>query len=229
VTGLLFALPLLHHDTKIKLTNKVESIDYINITIDVLKKFGIVINKISDNEYCIAGNQTYNATIDEITVEADYSQAAFFLVANYFGANFTLTNLNSNSLQGDRQIIDIINNSANKSIEVDMANIPDLLPILVVFCCFLPGKSRLYNAGRARLKESDRIAAICTELTKLGGVFATTETEITITGIEHFVGCEVEVHNDHRIAMALAVASLKTVGQIVINGAECVQKSFPNF
>jgi 3-phosphoshikimate 1-carboxyvinyltransferase len=192
ITGLLFSLPLLNGDSEIIITTKLESRDYVILTIDVLKKFGIKITK-TKNGFKIKGNQEYIS--NNYTVEGDYSQAAFFLVANYLGGKYKITGMNEKSNQGDRAIVDIlkkVKNNHGKGIIVDASNIPDLVPILTLLMCFLNGKSKIINAGRLRDKESDRLDAICTELNKIGGKITQTKDGLIIQGISSLTGGIVE-------------------------------------
>ena len=181
----------------------------------------------------------------QYTVEADFSQGAFFLVAGAIGNDVKATGLNKNSLQGDKQILDILkqcganmqideegitaSSDSLKSITIDAKNIPDLVPILAVLCTFCKGESKIINAGRLRLKESDRLAAITTELNKLGAKIEEGQDYLKIQGVESLKGGAVDSWNDHRIAMALAIASTRCNEPVIINGKDSVKKSYPDF
>lgn len=229
VTGLLFALPLLKGDSVIKIISELESKPYVDITIECLKKYGIEIIE-KKNEYYIKGSQKY--TPCSFTVEGDYSQAAFFYVANYLGAQIDLSNLNYNSVQGDKEIINIISNmnfGSSRSFKVDCSDIPDLVPILAVLGSFGNGRSVIYNAQRLRIKESDRLNAISEVINKLGGNIKVTDDGLIINPVEKINGGIIESFGDHRIVMSAAIAALKSEGDIIIKGAEAVEKSYPDF
>lgn len=233
ITGLLFALPLLEGDSVIKLKSRLESRPYADITIDCLKKFGIEITE-NENTYFIKGKQRY-ASFD-LTVEGDYSQAAFFYTANALGSNINLQNLNPNSSQGDKKILDIISAMCYNNIILDLKNfdadcsdIPDLVPILAVLGSFGKETSRIFNAKRLKIKESDRLEAISVTLNKLGGRVSVTDDGLIIEPVERLHGGTVESYGDHRIVMSAAIAALKSDGDIIIKGAEAVEKSYPDF
>ncbi len=246
ITGLLYALPLLEDDSEIKIKGKLTSRAYIDITLDVLKKFGIEIRNENYSSFIIKGNQKYKA--QSYTVEGDFSNAAFWLVAGALGCDVTCTGLNESSLQGDKAIIKIIE-STGASVErigkdalcahhtadmhgitIDADAVPDLVPILAVLFCFCKGTSRIENAGRLRIKESDRLAAITAELSKMGANITEGQDYLEIHGKQILNGAEVSSWNDHRIAMAASIAACRCEGEVSIIGAKkAVTKSYPNF
>lgn len=226
ITGLLFALPLLQGDSEIVITTTLQSKPYVNITIDQLKKFGVDIDE-TQKGYYIKGGQQYKPFNEEI--ETDMSQAAFFIVANALGSNIEIDGLNPKSLQGDRAILDIVKESRGRSFNVDASQIPDLVPILTVLAVFSKGTSHITNCGRLRIKECDRLAAISTELNKLGAKITENSDNLVIEGVESIHGGECETYNDHRIPMSLAIASTRSTEPIILKNAECVGKSYPNF
>jgi len=240
ITGLLFALPLLEGDSVIQLTSRLESRPYVDITINCLKKFGIKVDE-SENEYRIPGNQKYQPF--DLKVEGDFSQAAFFYVANALGGNIVLENLDMQSVQGDKKIISIIRDmldiSGNicynktehslKCFDADCSDIPDLVPILTVLGCFGTETSRIYNAKRLKIKESDRLEAISVTLNKLGGKVSVTDDGLIIEPVNALHGGIVESFGDHRIVMSAAIAAAKADSDIIIKGAEAVEKSYPSF
>ncbi len=243
ITGLLFALPLVDGDSEIILEQEPESRNYIALTLQVMQSFGIEIKHENYQKYYIKGNSKYKAC--DYYVEADYSQAAFFLVASALGCDVECAGLNKESLQGDKEILDIIRNcggeivytengvkvkaDALKPTVVDARQIPDLVPVTAVLLSFCQGESRIINAGRLRMKESDRLFATATELNKLGAKVTELEDGLIIQGVERLTGCQTDAHNDHRIAMALSVAAIKCTGEVSITGAESVNKSYPGF
>ena len=239
ITGLI--LCGLVNFVKVNIVSELQSKPYVDITIDVLKKFGCEIDEIG-HSYSIKKNETF---IDEFEVEKDWSQAAFFMCAAAINGSVTLKNMNINSAQGDMQIISLlkkfgadvkingndvlVNKSKMNGIEIDVCDIPDLVPVLSVLACFANGQTKIYNAKRLRIKESDRLQAMYDELTKLGADVEIGEDYLIINGGKQLTGAEVDSHNDHRIVMAMAVASVGCIGDVVINGCDAVNKSYPHF
>lgn len=233
ITGLLFALPLLDGDSEIKLLSKLESKPYVDITIDCLKKFGVIIKETSGGFY-IKGNQKYNSCNTQ--VEADFSQAAFFLTANALGNNIEIDNLNYQSHQGDKKIIEIIeeisyNNKDGflKPFKIDGSDIPDIVPIMSVLACFCKGTSEIFNVSRLKIKESNRLNSIAVNLNKIGGKVTQYDDKLVIEGTKEFTGGEVDSFNDHRIVMSMAIAATICKEKLTILGAESVKKSYPEF
>lgn len=228
ITGLLFALPLLNDDSKIVITSKLESKSYLDLTLSMLDKFGIEIENKDYKEFIIKGNQEYKAM--DYTVEGDYSQAAFFLSANYIGNDIDIKGLDENSLQGDKEILkwlEVLKNDENKVI--DATNCPDIIPILTVCAALIKGKTEIINAGRLRIKECDRLTAISTQLNKLGADIIEHEESLTINGVDSLNGGYVDSFKDHRISMSLAIASSRCKDDIIIKDYMCVKKSYPHF
>lgn len=230
VTGLLFALPLLEEDSEIVLTSHLESRPYVNITTDILRRFGIEISE-TENSFCIKGGQKY-LPHDEM-VEGDYSQAAFFYVANALGADITLDNLNPDSVQGDMRIVDIVNEVCSGgsigSFKADCSDIPDLVPILTVLGAFGSGESVIYNAKRLKIKESNRLETSAALVNSLGGDVEVTDDGLIIRAVKGMHGGKVDGFGDHRIVMAAAVAATGINGEVIISGAEAAEKSYPDF
>lgn len=229
ITGMLYALPLIDGTSEIVVTSPLESKGYVDMTLEVLKKFGIQVENHNYQRFIVPGGQTFSDV--NMTVESDYSQAAFFAVAQAIGNDITMTGLNPNSVQGDMAILDYVNQSKlSGEISFDVSQCPDIVPILAVLCCMRTGEtSHIINAARLRIKESDRLDTTMSELCKLGANITQTEDSLTIKGITSFSGGEVDAHNDHRIAMMLAIASTCATGEVVLHGSECVAKSYPNF
>ncbi|CAM2899648.1 3-phosphoshikimate 1-carboxyvinyltransferase [Hathewaya histolytica] len=231
ISGLLFALPLLEEDSIIKIKNNLESKAYVDLTIDMMRNFGIVIENRSYKVFYIKGNQRYKSF--DYKVEGDFSQGAFFLVGKALGNEIKVEGLNLNSLQGDKEIIEVIKTIENKKSRdtlIDASEIPDLVPIIAVLSSLRLGKTHIFNAGRLRIKESDRLRAICTELKALGANIEELDEGLIILGTEELQG-GVEVHswNDHRIAMSLAIAGTRCREAIILKGSESVNKSYPHF
>jgi len=230
ITGLLFALPMLSSDSEIVITTPLESVGYINMTLEALSHFGIEI-KVSDDlrHYYIKGNQKYKPC--NYRVEGDYSQAAFFYVANAIGNDISVEGLSKCSSQGDKAILDVI--EIMKTIKdvrtIDVSQIPDLVPIMAVLATQTEGITHITGAARLRIKESDRLAVVTKELSKLGAKIYEYEDSITIHGKTQLHGGVTNSHNDHRIAMSLAIAATVSSGEVVINGADSVKKSYADF
>lgn len=245
ITGLLFTLPLLDGDSKIVITTKMESKGYIDLTLSCLKDFGIDIINNNYQEFVIKGNQKY--TSREYTVEGDYSQAAFFLSANALGSNVKIEDLKLDSLQGDKEVIDILEQmgcsftkehsrlTCNVSKElisttIDGSQCPDIIPVLSVVAALAKGTTTIINSSRLRIKECDRLKAMSTELTKLGANIKETDDGLIIDGVNELEGgVEVWSWKDHRIAMSLAIASTRCKSPIIIKDYECIAKSYPRF
>lgn len=231
ITGLFFALPLIKGDSKVKITGVLESKNYIDLTLNTMKKYNVHIEKVDEHNYFIRGNQKYKAF--DYNVEGDFSQAAFFLAANALGCNIECLGLNYNSLQGDKKIINIIEKYSlpiNK-ITIDASQIPDLVPIISVIASLKENCiTNITNAGRLRLKESDRLKAIASEMKKIGALVQEKKDGLIIKGKKSLTGDKtVNSWNDHRIAMALAIAAIKCDNPIVLEGYESVEKSYPKF
>lgn len=239
ITGLI--LCGLVNPVKVNITTELQSKPYVDITVDVLRKFGCEIVEIN-NTYQIKKNKTL---IDEYKVERDWSQAAFFMCAAAINGCVTLKDMNLDSSQGDMEIISLLKKfgasvtingndvtvvkSDMQGIDIDVEDIPDLVPTLAVLACYANGKTKIYNAARLRIKESDRLQAMYEELTKLGADIEIGEDYIVINGGKPLCGGDVDSHNDHRIAMAMAVASVGCNGDINLSGYNAVSKSYPNF
>ena len=237
ITGLLFSLPLLDRESKIIINGKLESSNYIDISLDCLSKFGIKIINNSYQEFIIEGNQSYRA--GNYRTEADYSQAAFFLVANATGSKIKINDLSENSLQGDKKIIDYIseidNWNSKDTLVLDGSETPDIIPILSLKAAVSGKKIEIVNVERLRIKESDRLKATVEELSKLNFDLIEKKDSILINSRENFEVNKNEkivslsAHSDHRIAMMIAVAATCYDGEILLDNLDCVKKSYPNF
>ena len=237
ITGLLFSLPLLDGKSKIIINGKLESSNYIDISLDCLSKFGIKIINNSYQEFIIEGNQNYK--VGNYRTEADYSQAAFFLVANAIGSNIKINDLSENSLQGDKKIINYIseidNWSSKDTLILDGSETPDIIPILSLKAAVSGKKIEIVNIERLRIKESDRLKATVEELSKLNFDLIEKKDSILINSRENFEVNKNEkivslsAHSDHRIAMMIAIAATCYDGEILLDNLDCVKKSYPNF
>lgn len=224
ISGLLFALPLLDGDSEIRILPPVESKPYIDMTVQALTEFGITITA-ADNIYKVKGGQRYSPR--GVTVEGDYSNAAFFEALNYTGADVTVEGLREDSLQGDKVYKILFENIKSSKNPIDISDCPDLGPILFAVAAICGG-ARFIGTRRLRIKESDRAEAMRQELAKFGIAVTVGENDVIVHGGELQKPSELlDGHNDHRIVMALAVLATVTGG--VIEGAEAVNKSFPDF
>ena len=242
ITGLLFALPLLGQDSVIRLSTRLESAPYVDLTIDVLKKFGIFVSRENDTFY-IPGNQQYQPK--QFQVESDFSNAAFFLTAAALGNDVKVSGLSYDSLQGDQRILDAlsllganpvwkensvsIDRSVSHAAEMDGRDIPDLLPILCVAAAAVPGRTIIHGTKRLKIKESDRAAAMVDCLTRLGGTIREESDALIIDGGRPLHGAVVSSYGDHRIVMSMAIAACLADSPIIIEGAQAVEKSYPGF
>lgn len=280
ITGLLFALPLLEGDSTLEITSPLESAGYVDLTLDVLKQFGVEISvsqspspisntyNLENNRpiYHIRGNQQFifpesdankasclccHDTLDgptHVHAEGDWSNAAFWIVADLLSnikaaksktddltPSVICKDLDLNSSQGDKQIVDFVdiirkNITTSTTLTFDVAQVPDLVPILAVLACARQtGTTNIVNAGRLRIKESDRLATVREMLENLGATIFEGEDCLSIKGTGNLIGGVVNGHNDHRIVMASAIASILCSDPVSIIGAEAVNKSYPVF
>lgn len=233
ISGLLYALPLLDGNSEITISTKLESKDYVLMTLDVLKNYGInietnIYEHLDDNEkifFKINGNQKYIAK--DYSIEGDYSNAAFIDAFNYFDNEITLNGLNPSSLQADKIYKEHFETLNKGSAIIDISNCIDLGPILITFASLKHG-AKFINTERLKIKESDRGNVIANELKKCGADIEVYDNEIIINKKElHKPNATLYSHNDHRIAMSLSL--LSTMFDIEIDGSECVSKSYPGY
>ena len=244
ISGLLMALPLLPGESRLHVTGKVESADYIAMTEEALHMSGVRWEK-TGWEYRIPGGQR-PALPPEATVERDWSSAAFFLVLGALSpAGITLPGLNGASRQGDKRILQILREfgaevreepsgvtvcrRSLRGVTVDAAQIPDLVPVLSVAAAAAEGETRILGAGRLRLKESDRLVTTAAMLRALGAEVREREDGLVIRGKPKLRGGTADAAGDHRIAMSAAVAAAASEESVTILGAECAAKSYPRF
>ncbi len=244
ISGLLLALPLLPGDSRLRGTGNVESADYIAMTEDALEKSGIRWEK-EGWLYRIPGNQK-PALPPALTVERDWSSAAFFLAMGALSpAGITLRGLDPASRQGDKRVLSLlrefgaeitegpegvtVRRGALRGIDIDASQIPDLVPVLSVIAAVAEGETNIRRAGRLRLKESDRLRTTAAMLRALGGDVTELEDGLRIIGRKTLTGGIAGAAGDHRIAMSAAVAAAAAEGSVTVLGAECVKKSYPRF
>lgn len=230
ITGLLFALPLLAGDSKLTITNKLESKAYVDMTLDVLYRFGIEIIR-DENMFFVPGGQRYIS--QNFSIEGDYSQAAFFLVANSLGSNINIRGLEENSKQADKAILPFLKSLEEKQkgdfLILDGSQCPDIIPVLSLRAALTSGKTRIVNIQRLRTKECDRIHATSEVLNRLGAKVIERKDFLEFEGVPHLKGNSVSSYGDHRMAMMIAIASIRCQGDILLDNADCVKKSYPNF
>ncbi|EDM98985.1 3-phosphoshikimate 1-carboxyvinyltransferase [Pseudoflavonifractor capillosus ATCC 29799] len=231
VTGLLYALPLLPGDSEIHLTTPLESADYVYMTMDALAQFGVAVEYDGERIFRVPGNQTGHPAA--MTVEADWSNAAFWYAAAYLDSKLDIRGLNYQSAQGDACIGRLYWTLAKPGeAEIDVSGCPDLVPPLAAMAALrgVGQVTRLVNAARLRIKESDRLATVTEVLTALGAEVEEHADHLVITGKDSLPGgVTVSGHNDHRIAMMAAIAATNCAAPVTITGAECVRKSYPSF
>jgi len=244
ISALLLTLPKAEKKSVLELTTKLESRPYVELTLEALERFGVKIG-VSHNftKFFIEPKQKFNSC--SFKVPGDFSSASFFLSAGAISGMTEVKGLDLNSSQGDKKIIEIlremnanvktrknlvrVEKSELNSLEIDARDIPDLVPVCCVLATQAEGLTRIKNAGRLRLKESDRMASITSELKKMGAKIAIKNNSLQIKGRTTLKGSIIDSHNDHRIAMACSVAGLVADGRTKIQNAECVSKSHPEF
>lgn len=228
VTGLLYALPLLDGDSEIRLTTPLESREYVTMTLDVLRRFGIKVENHGYSRFIVSGRQKYVPV--DYTVEADWSQAGFWYAAGSCGCDVTVSGLDPDSPQGDKAVAELCERlKTSGDLGVDVSQIPDLLPPLAVMAAVRDGETRFLNAARLRIKESDRIATTAAMLRSFGAQCREGQDFLTVRGGGDIRSCVVDGANDHRIVMAAAILALRADGEVTIRGAEAVNKSYPRF
>jgi len=245
ISGLLFACPRAEENTEITVTTPLESRSYVEMTLEVLKKHGIRISASNDlRQLRVPSNQNYSPC--DHKVPGDFSSASFLLAAAAITCSkVKVKNLDHRTTQGDKAILSILDEMGSKvrvkdeyvevegkqlnALNVDAKDIPDLVPVCAALACYSKGTSKLYNARRLRYKESDRLSSLHAELKKMGAEIKVTDDSLVIRGPCPLRGATIDPHNDHRIAMACAVAALGAGGVTRIQNSDCVRKSYPNF
>ncbi|MFH1328836.1 MAG: 3-phosphoshikimate 1-carboxyvinyltransferase [Candidatus Bathyarchaeota archaeon] len=246
ITGLLLSSPLARKNTEIKLTTRLESRPYVDLSLHIIEKHGITVRVSEDyRKYSVSGLQVYAPCNHKVI--GDFSSAAFLIAAALVSnSHVKVTNLNTQlKNQPDLEFLNILKKMGVKmqvkndsvevlegnleAIEIDAQNIPDLIPIIATIACYAVGTTRITNAERLRIKESDRLASTASELKKMGADVLEMKDGLTVKGPCILKGTTINPHNDHRIAMASAVAAIGAEGKTTIFNAECVNKSYPDF
>ncbi|MGQ9623899.1 MAG: 3-phosphoshikimate 1-carboxyvinyltransferase [Candidatus Bathycorpusculaceae bacterium] len=247
ISSLLFAAPKAERDVRVEVKTPLESKSYVEMTLETLKAHCIKVEcSFSYDRFTVPCSQEYTPT--NHVIESDYSSAAFLLAAaSVTNSKVRVTGLKKQTLQSDKTIMNIIkemgvainsdgdsievsgNGERLDSIDVDLKDSPDLVPVCAALACFAEGESVIRGVGRLRFKESDRVSTLVNELSKMGAKITASEDTMTIEGGAKLRGAHVCSHRDHRIAMTCVVAAFGAEGETVIHGIECVNKSYPNF
>jgi 3-phosphoshikimate 1-carboxyvinyltransferase len=242
VSALLAVAPLAEAPVEITLTTRLESRPYVAMTMDAMRAFGVEAEASPDMRRLTAPVVPYKAAT--VTVEGDWSSAAYPLAAGALGGEVTVKGLNPDSSQADKAILPLLSEmgaqvsvsggsfrvsaSGLRGIEADLSDCPDLFPVVSALCAAAEGESRLTGLARLRLKESDRVAAMAEGLTRMGAEIRCDTDSVVITG-GPLRGAEIDPWGDHRIAMSLAILALHAEGETTIRDAGCVSKSYPGF
>lgn len=244
ITGLLLALPILKKDSRIIIKGKLESKPYVDLTLRVLDDFGIKIQTADDGFY-VLGGQTYVGP-KSYDIEGDWSNGCFWLCAGaLLEEGLKLKGIKKDSFQGDKEIVRLLNKLGAKvsqteesvtveksclwGTKIDATEIPDMVPVLALLGAVANGTTEIVNAGRLRLKESDRLKTVAETLRKLGADITELPEGLKITGKSGLEGGKVDGAGDHRIVMMAAIASLICKNKVIITGWDAVNKSYPDF
>jgi 3-phosphoshikimate 1-carboxyvinyltransferase len=247
ISGLMFACPMARTDTEIILVTSLESKGYVKMTQAVLAEHGVKVHVLEESKRLhIPSNQAYKPCSHR--VPGDFSSAAFLLAAAAITrSDVSVKNLDYAAVQGDKAVLEVLKRMGVngkvcldhveitgeggllEAFDVDARDIPDLVPVCAVLACYAKGTSKIHDAYRLRYKESDRLLSLYLELKKMGAQIAIDKASLTVKGPCALNGAVIDPHNDHRIAMACAVAALGASGETRIQDAECVRKSYPRF
>ncbi len=244
ISGLLFALSIVEGDSTLTLEGKIESKNYIDMTLGAISLFGGNI-QYENNKFTIKSKGKLTSP-GVTTVGGDWSNAAFFLCAGALSDSpITVSGLDINSSQGDKAILDVLAQMGAKidisgdsvtvcrdklcGISLDASQIPDLVPIIATVSSAAHGKTIIYNAGRLKIKESDRITSTSNMISSLGGNITPTDDGMVILGVSSLIGGKIDSASDHRIAMSGAIASTVCDSPVTISGFEAINKSYPRF
>ena len=244
ISGLLMALPLLDSGSALTVTGELESAAYVTMTEDALRRGGVSLRK-AGSTWHICGRQRCQFPA-QLSAEGDWSNAAFWLCAGAIGSDpITVEGVSLSSAQGDRNVLAALSRFGARIVrstnaatvqsdklagfEMSAHDIPDLVPVISAVASLAQGRTFIRDCARLRIKESDRLVTTTRELTALGAQVRIAGDDLIIKGVDAFTGGEVDSHNDHRIAMMAAIAASRATGEVVIHGAEAVNKSYPDF
>ena len=244
ISALLMIAPYTEDGLRIMITDELRSKPYIDITLSIMRDFGVETVNQDYKEFLVKGDHIYKGK--RYRIEGDYSSAAYFLAAGAIGGKpVTVKNLKADSAQGDKSLLNILSamgcpvvrqkeqvtvyrRDELKGVTIDMGDYPDLVPTVAVVAAYARGKTEMTNIGHLRFKETDRLNDTAAELAKMGIRVDVTDNSMVIYGGKP-LGAEIKAHNDHRMAMSLAIAAIFAEGNSIINGAEAVSKSYPRF
>ena len=243
VSGLLLAAPASQKDVRIRMKRRLQSRPYVDMTIEVLRRHGIKVD-VEDDRFHVPAPQHYQSTFHKI--EGDFSSASFLMAAAACcGDSISIHGLAEQSLEPDSTILKIapqlgleldrkgralvVKRSSIQSFRFDASNNPDLVPVLEVLGCAAKGVSEITGLRRLRFKESNRLLTVPTELSKMGGKIHVDEDQVKIEPADRLIGASLDSYHDHRVAMACSIAALGAHGESVIENAEAVSKSYPDF
>jgi 3-phosphoshikimate 1-carboxyvinyltransferase len=243
LTSILLSAPYFTNDTTIQILGDLTSKSYADITLDIMRSFGVHVENENYERFLVTSGQHYRA--QDYQVEADWSSASYFLAAGAVtGGEVTLTGLNPDSVQGDAGFLDVLQQmgckvekspdkihlkgNPLKGITINMNSMPDAVQTLAVTALFAEGETVIEGIANLKIKETDRIQALETELSRLGASVTSGDDFLAIRPAKNYSGAEIETYEDHRMAMSFAVAGLKIPG-VKIKNPKCVKKSFPDF
>lgn len=244
ISGLLFALPRLAGESRLRITGRLESAGYVAMTLTALREFGFIIYE-QDDGFLIPGGQRGRA-LEQVTAQGDWSNGALWLLAGAMpGGEISLSGLMADSQQGDRAAETItrqlgaevswlghvlhVQSANRRAVELDAGDIPDLIPAVAAVAAVAEGETIIRNAARLRLKESDRLTAVAETLNALGAQITVVGDSLRIQGTPQLRGGRVSARGDHRIAMMAALASCACREAVMVDGAQAVEKSDPQF
>ena len=244
LTALLMAAPLAKHDMTINIIGDLVSRPYIDITIDMMRRFGVEVKHENYKVFTVKANQTYRA-VEQFMVEGDASSASYFLAAAAIkGGSVKVTGIGKNSIQGDIKFIDVLEKMGAKvalhdtyvtvskdklhAIDMDFNHIPDAAMTVATMALFTEGTTTLRNIYNWRVKETDRLYAMATELRKVGATVEEGEEYLKITPPKHLKHAAIDTYDDHRMAMCFSLLALDDTS-VTINEPECVSKTFPDY
>ncbi len=244
ISSVLMVAPYARDEVRIKVVNGLRSKPYIDVTLDVMRAFGVDVVNHDYEEFLVKSGQGYKAR--HFRIEGDYSSAGYFLAAGAIGGGpVAVKNLKADSVQGDRHLLTILSqmgcsveyqkeqvkicrNRELAGVTIDMGDYPDIVQTVAVVAAYARGKTEIANIGHLRFKETDRISNTAVELGKMGIRTDVTASAMVVYGGKPR-GAEIDAHNDHRMAMSFAVAALFADGDSIIKGAGAVTKSYPRF
>ncbi|CVH78782.1 3-phosphoshikimate 1-carboxyvinyltransferase [Clostridiales bacterium CHKCI006] len=226
VSGMLFALPLLDAPSRLVLQGECVSVPYYEMTYQLLKEAGVSLTRQDARTFLIDPS---NYHFHDGMLEGDWSAAAFIEAANFLGMSIDILNRPTSLLQGDREIVRLLQQIRQGSCQMDVRDVPDLVPALALAMALTPGHFELNHAARLKDKESNRLESVAHELNAMGAKITVAPDGLSIEGVDHLHGAQVDAHQDHRIAMMLSIAACLAQGETILNGAECVAKSWPQY